>query len=403
MPNTIKQKLDTAAASVGAGFKAAGNGIKNGASNVAHGVGRAAEILGDANQQRQVAAKVGKGVDTAYTAISTGLGKANTAMETKGEAALKAPITGLSKMNIAHVPVTGSSAQKAKATIRNGAASYHTFVAKTGEEYSRSMGSAAHALTSAILSPIRFVAKLLQVEVAGAMIQNSIALAVGFAVRGIVLAATQVAHAVPYAIGIVALGAAAVGIALGGKALVATIGVTAAILGAVYLVDKIFTGGVILALRKKVNALAGQQPQTATATPTLASKAKAAAAKLAHVATAPVRVVSRHPKKAALAATTAGLAAGAYFYGVPSVVTDTVSTAAGVAGKYVGYLTSSTCSQAEQPVEEMVATLANAGREVSSFAKARIAHAMESGISSANFGALVSKVAPIAVAAAPAA
>lgn len=360
MPNTIKQKLDVAAASVGAGFKAAGNGIKNGASNVAHGVVKAAEVLGDAKQQRQVAAKVNNGVDGIYTFIGTALTSANTTMETKGEAALAAPITGLSKMNIAHVPVTGSSAQKAKATVRNGLANYHTFVAKAGEGYSRSMGQAAHALTSALLSPIRFVAKLLQMEVAGAMIQNSIALAVGFAVRGIVLAATQATHAVPYALGIAALGAAAVGIALGGKALVATIGVTAAILGAVYLVDKIFTGGVILALRKKVNALAGQQAQPASATPTLASKAKAAAAKLAHAATAPVRVVSRHPKKAALGFTTAGLAAGAYFYGVPTVVTESFSNLA----RYFGFAPSLEQVAATEATT-MVTRMAKAGHDVS--------------------------------------
>ncbi|MDN3506342.1 MAG: hypothetical protein P0S96_03835 [Simkaniaceae bacterium] len=348
---TIAHKLNAAAASVGAGFQAAGNSIKNGASKVAHGVERTLTVLGDAKEQRQVAAKIDQGVDKAYTAISTTVDSANTTMQTKGEGALAAPIKGLSQMNIAHVPVKGTSAQKGRATVRNGLASYHNFVAKGGEAYSRGMGRSAHAATNALLEVVRLPMKLIGLEKAGRLVQNALALAVGFAVRGITLAATQLAHALPYALGVAALGAAAVGIYFGGTALVGAVGITFAVLGTLYAIDKLITGGVILNLNKKVKQLAAQTGATApvsTGNPVV-NAAKAAA----HTAAAPVRLVARHPKKSAALAATTAAGAAAYFYGVPPAVSETLAkvgahlasflpkapVAENIASKVVGYAT----------------------------------------------------------------
>lgn len=343
---TIKQKLQD---------------FGNGALKVGNDAAALAGLHGAKDQRAQVE-KAGQRVDAIYSAIGQKAHQANAAMEKKGENALSAPIAKMQSFNIAPVAVTGTKGQQAKAKVRNGLAKYHTIVAREGEALSRQHGELAHSIASAVLSPIRFVARLLQVEVAGALIQNSIALAVGFAVRGIVLGMTQLGHLVPY----ITAAAVATGIGaavyFGGSALVGAVGITFAVLGTLYAIDKLVTGGVILNLNKKVKALAGQAAANPahTAGSTVLGYAKAGAKKLANVATAPVRLVARNPKKSAALATAAAIGAAGYFYGVPPVVSETFSNLA----RYFGFAPSLE-QVATTEATDMVTRMAKAGHDVS--------------------------------------
>ncbi len=215
--STIGQQLTAAYNSASAYLGNAYGSAKETATEAgakAKAAGKAAGAFAlNTEAQREGFGKVGDGVSKLYEEVAYNANMANWRLETKGEETLRTPIKRMQDYKASPIEIknTDSSTTQFAKKVANKVKDYHQVITVKGEEYSRIAGDKAHALTSLALYPIRFVAKLLQVEIAGKLIQNSIALAVGFAVRGLVLAMTQLAHLAPYA----AAGAVVAGIGAG--------------------------------------------------------------------------------------------------------------------------------------------------------------------------------------------
>lgn len=172
--------------------------LQNAAAAVKNGVFNAAEFLVDAPKQRAGYDKVSKGIDTVYSAISNKAHALNAAIVNQGDKFLNAPAqVKFGRYTINEEEPSNKIALKNTA---NKIINFHEKVINVGSTVALKAGHQAQGLVHQVLTPIRFIAKLLQIEVAGKIIANSVALAVGYAVRGIVFAATQLGHIVPYAL-----------------------------------------------------------------------------------------------------------------------------------------------------------------------------------------------------------
>ncbi|NGX47832.1 MAG: hypothetical protein K1000chlam3_01217 [Chlamydiae bacterium] len=322
---SIATKFNNAAAAANAQLHAAANAAGN-------GIKKAGNILVSPIIQREVFADVRKGVDSLYKKISTGANNANKTMETKGETVLHSSIKAMKEYKATPIVIkeTDSTNKKGAKKLVNSLKNFHERVIVQGENISQKAGKGAHSLTSLILYPIRFVAKLLQVEVAGALIQNSIALAVGFAVRGIVLALSQLAHIAPYAATAAVIGG--VGAAL--TALAVKVSPLAAIAVGIGFV-LIGQQAQIAVLSNDVNKLANviRADRQKTSDSTLSAKIKKLASNLAKGITVPASFAAKNKGKAATAALISAALLYGYAYGVPPVISET-------AGNISSYLAS---------------------------------------------------------------
>jgi hypothetical protein len=120
----------------------------------------------------------------------------------KGVAALRAPIKAMHNLNLPRIAIRDNMSRNSEAfhDFANKMISYHENVIKASEKIARITGDKTHAFVCLALNPVRFVVKILRIESVGAFIQNSIALVVGFIVRGIVMTTMQLGHALPYAV-----------------------------------------------------------------------------------------------------------------------------------------------------------------------------------------------------------
>lgn len=219
---------------VSTAYEITSNAVKNGLNKASNGLNAAFEgakkvagisynagkqgvqiVTSPVLQREKVFSKVRGGIDYAYSQISEKSNKLNKFLENEAENALKAPIKGMKELKLKRFEIneTDSKNQVAVKKFANNVIKYHEDVAHFGEAFSRNVGEKVHGLVEFALSPIRFIAKTLQIEVAGALIQNSIALAVGFAVRGIVLALSQLGHLVPYIAAAAVIGGVAAALA----------------------------------------------------------------------------------------------------------------------------------------------------------------------------------------------
>jgi len=216
--STIAQQLTAAYASTSAYLSNAYGSAKETATEAGTKAKAAGQVAGkfalSTEQQREGFDKVSARISDFYTDVAICAHLNNAKLENQGERTLRTPIKGMQDYKASPIEIknTDSGTTKFAKQVANKVKAYHEVITVKGEAYSRVAGDKAHALTSLALSPIRFVAKLLQVEIAGRLIQNSIALAVGFAVRGLVLAMTQLGHLAPYAVAAAVVGGIGAGL-----------------------------------------------------------------------------------------------------------------------------------------------------------------------------------------------
>lgn len=242
--------------SIGDKFNAFGAAVQAKAAQAGNAVAKGARFTGSLFTSPDTQQKVEQGfrdkVNSAYSTVSGLANRGVQAMENEGVATLRAPIKGMSELNLRRLDIRQdmSSNSKALRNVANKMINYHENVVKASEKASRIAGDRTHAFVRLALTPIRFVAKILQIESAGALIQNSIALAAGFIVRGIVMTTMQLGHVLPYAVA----GAIAGGIGLGIAALAIKVSPLAAFGVALALV-LIAQQAQIITLGKKVDGL----------------------------------------------------------------------------------------------------------------------------------------------------
>lgn len=253
---TIAAKFNAFGADLKNAAQAAKDAAQNAALQAKNGFVKAAGFTGsvitDPNTQQKVEQGFRSAVDTAYGAASSFTNKAVAKMENEGVNALRTPIEAMKDLNIARLDIREdmSSNSKALRNTANKLIGYHENVIKASENVSRKAGDKTHAIVRLALTPIRFVAKILQIESVGAMIQNSVALAAGFIVRGLVMSIMQLGHVLPYAAAAAVVGGAAFGLA----ALAVHVSPLAAVgvgIGLVLMAQQ----AQILTLGKKVDAL----------------------------------------------------------------------------------------------------------------------------------------------------
>ena len=330
-----------------------GRGVKNGALALASGIQDIISFNTDPSTQKKNEAALRSRVNRVYDEISVVTNRANTHLEgtqTGAIATLNSPINGMKGFRFNNLQVGKYDGGMTVVAKRLG--NYHQNIIVDGEAISRKAGALTHALTRAALSPVRLVAKLLQIEVAGALVQNSVALAVGFAVRGIVLALTQtIGHIAPYAITAAALAAA--GAALAALAVkVSPFASVAVVLGLAVVIQQIqiaILGKNQLELMQQSDR---QSAQLATLTqPSILGRA-ATAAKNGVVSVA--STANNNKGKIALAAGLAVTVAAAYYIG-PSALSAArgmFSAAGSATAPFIGPALP-TSTLADKPVGEV--------------------------------------------------
>lgn len=110
-----------------------------------------------------------------------------------GVEVLRAPVKAITNLTLTQ-PEVNEDGEEVELSLKSKLGNFHKQVVIKGEEFSRNAGSAAHLATRKFLTPIRNGAKLINRENIGATIQNSIALAIGFLVRGILFILSQFGH-----------------------------------------------------------------------------------------------------------------------------------------------------------------------------------------------------------------
>ncbi len=110
-----------------------------------------------------------------------------------GVEVLRAPVKAITNLTLTQ-PEINEDGEEVELPLKSKLGNFHKNVVIKGEEYSREAGSRAHLATRKFLTPIRNGAKLINRENIGATIQNSVALAIGFLVRGILFILSQLGH-----------------------------------------------------------------------------------------------------------------------------------------------------------------------------------------------------------------
>ncbi|NGX39094.1 MAG: hypothetical protein KR126chlam1_00414 [Chlamydiae bacterium] len=161
-------------------------------------VGAAASVAGAASKG---ASKV---TDTASRANSA-VGNAVTSMESVAENKLNGSYAKMSEFSIAKIQprVSDTDSRVSYLKARNAMARVHETIVTKGESLSRKAGYFSYKAVRLALTPLSFFN-------VGAALREAVALSVGFAVRGVFTALSQLAHVVPYAA--VAAGATAAGL-----------------------------------------------------------------------------------------------------------------------------------------------------------------------------------------------
>lgn len=236
--------------SITANLKAAGQHVVDGMKFVG-------KLPVDDSAQRTFEGNYRAGVDLIYNGVSQATQKTVNFLENDAVAILRKPIgtAKISRFNIN--PETMTESQVSIRKVGNAIKAYHEKVTNGVEKAAVTAGDKAHAFTRLILEPVRFVTKLLQMENLGAIIQNSIALVVGFVVRAIVSTVGQiVGHVAPYALVGGALAASGFGIAA-----LAKVSIFAAFAVVQGLID-ISLFGAIANLKGKVESLTHELKQS---------------------------------------------------------------------------------------------------------------------------------------------
>lgn len=303
---TISNHLQAAQAAVGAVVSPVAKAAGKGAVKVAN-------IFTHAPEQRQALDGVHSGVDSLYARISTLAHTANDAMENQGETLLRSPIKGMREHTFTPYAIKEdmTAGQKSIRGLANSLGNYHQGIVRGGESISRHLGDRAHGLTRFALTPIRFIAQLLRIEVAGSMIQNAIALTVGSVVRATALAVSQLAHALPYIATAAVIGATGLGLA----ALAIFVNPLAAVglgVGLAMLAQQVQLSFMSRDINDVKKAMKEEKKQP-EAQPSMVRQA--------------LNTAYEHKGKIALAASAAALGAGVYHYGIPAQVTDAIKQA----------------------------------------------------------------------------
>jgi len=316
--NSIAAKLDVFKNDVATRLQAFGNDAKVFGLKVQNGVVKAAgftgEVITDPNTQQRVEQGFRGVIDTAYGKISQLSNRAVNTMENKGVDALRAPIVAMQDLNIRRLDIREdmSSNSKSLRAAANAVITYHENVIKVSESTSRAAGDKTHAIARLAMTPVRFAAKILQIESAGAMIQNAVALAAGFAVRGIVLTLGQLGHVLPYAAAAAVVGGA--GLALAALAVkvspLVAVGVAAALtIGLIVVAQQ----AQIIQLGKRIDSLTNVLRQKDQVTQQSDEKSLKGRLKAA------LDTAAKHKKEIAAAVVLATLGVVGYQYGEDAV------------------------------------------------------------------------------------
>lgn len=285
-------------------------------------------------QRKALDENVNKGVDTVYSAISKQANKFNQFLINTIEDRLNKPVFEANFKRITIKEDESSNKIGLKKTA-NKIINFHEKVINVGGKIAHETGYQVRSLVYVALEPIRFVAKLLQVKVAGEILTNSISLAVGYAVRAAVFAASQLGHLVPYAAAIGMIGG--VGASLAALSIqVSPLVALGAGMGLILLAQQAQIAILSKEVGNQTDAIRSMQRQAfkerqaaaEAAQNTLSAKAKRLAANAYQSA------ANNKGKIAIGAAITAGAIAGgaaAYQYGLPTFATEAYNKASAYA------------------------------------------------------------------------
>ncbi len=182
---SIKNNVAAAAAS-------AASGVKNGVV----GTGK---LLGNQDTQNRVNAMIADKADGFRASVA---GQANSAirfLNETGVETLKAPLKSMQNFSIERLATNkeDNGLQVAYKNTRNFFAAGHEKTIRGGEKISRIAGDQINALARVPFIPVVGLLKLVgltQIAKGVELIGNAVALAAGFAVRGAILAVSQLAH-----------------------------------------------------------------------------------------------------------------------------------------------------------------------------------------------------------------